>query len=55
MMDNQYNVYVIRSLSDAIVYVGIAKDVYIRLDEHNHGKSQFTKGNHLWSCYTLSL
>jgi putative endonuclease len=40
-----YFVYIIRSLKSGIIYVGMAKDVNIRLDEHNSGKSKFTKGH----------
>ena len=40
-----YFVYLIRSLKSGIIYVGMAKDVNIRLNEHNSGKSKFTKGH----------
>jgi len=40
-----YFVYLIRSLKSGIIYVGMAKDVNVRLKEHNSGKSKFTKGH----------
>ena len=40
-----YFVYMIRSLKSGVIYVGMAKDVEHRLDEHNSGKSKFTKGH----------
>lgn len=40
-----YYVYVLRSIKDGTTYVGMAKDVSIRLAEHNRGKSKYTKGH----------
>ncbi|MBK8089313.1 MAG: GIY-YIG nuclease family protein [Chitinophagaceae bacterium] len=41
-------VYVLESLNDATWYTGMAKDVYVRLKEHNAGKNRFTKGHLPW-------
>jgi len=43
-----YYVYIIKSLKSAIYYTGIAKDVNLRLTNHNKGKSKFTKGHLPW-------
>ncbi|MGV6861992.1 MAG: GIY-YIG nuclease family protein [Putridiphycobacter sp.] len=43
-----YFVYVIRSLSSGVYYVGMAQNVELRLKEHNRGKSKFTKGHLPW-------
>ena len=43
-----YYVYVLQSLSSSIYYVGIAKDIELRLKDHNRGKSRFTKGHLPW-------
>jgi putative endonuclease len=40
-----YYVYFLRSAKDGTTYVGMAKDVQVRLDEHNRGKSNYTKGH----------
>lgn len=40
-----FYVYLIRSLTSGIVYVGMSKNVKQRLSEHNKGKSKFTKGH----------
>ncbi len=40
-----FYVYLIRSLTSGIVYVGMSKNVEQRLSEHNKGKSTFTKGH----------
>ena len=41
-------VYVLKSLVSGKVYVGMARDVSVRLEEHNAGKSKFTKGHKPW-------
>jgi putative endonuclease len=41
-------VYVIESETDAVRYTGMAKNVLIRLKEHNVGKNRFTKGHRPW-------
>ena len=41
-------VYVIESLNDATWYTGMAKDIHVRLKEHNAGKNRFTKGHLPW-------
>ncbi|MGJ8661740.1 MAG: GIY-YIG nuclease family protein [Bacteroidota bacterium] len=38
-----YHVYIIRSLSSGVCYVGMAIDPENRLIEHNNGKSQYTR------------
>jgi putative endonuclease len=40
--------YVIRSEVNGNLYVGICKDVTIRLKEHNGGKNRYTKGLRPW-------
>ena len=41
-------IYVLRSLSSEIYYIGISNDVSRRLEEHNRGKSKYTKGHMPW-------
>ena len=41
-------VYAIISEVNGCIYVGIAKDPDKRLEEHNTGKSKFTKGYKPW-------
>jgi len=40
-----FYVYFLRSDKDGTTYVGMARDVQVRLDEHNRGKSTYTKGH----------
>ncbi len=40
--------YVIRSLINQNLYVGICKDIRRRLKEHNKGKNRYTKGLVPW-------
>ncbi len=54
-MDKTYYVYVLRSLMDATLYVGMSEDVVKRLDEHNRGKSQFTKAHQPWDLIYSEL
>ncbi len=44
-LPEMYYVYIIKSERTNICYVGMAKDVLKRLNEHNSGKSTFTKGH----------
>ena len=48
MFTTMMYVYVIRSLKSGIHYVGMAKDVKVRLKEHNAGKAKFTKCHRPW-------
>jgi len=41
-------VYILKSLSSGVHYVGMAKNLKVRLKEHNVGKSKFTKGHRPW-------
>ena len=41
-------VYVLRSKKTGIYYVGMTADVVNRLQEHNAGKTKFTKGHRPW-------
>ena len=41
-------VYVIRSLKNECLYVGMAEDAVKRLAEHNRGKSKYTSGFMPW-------
>ena len=43
-----WTVYVLKSLTSAIYYVGMTQDVERRLVEHNAGKSKFTSGHLPW-------
>ena len=47
-MEKLYSVYVLRSLTSHKYYVGMAIDIHKRLEEHNKGKSKFTKGHRPW-------
>jgi predicted GIY-YIG superfamily endonuclease len=40
-----YYIYLLKSLSSGVYYVGMAKDIQMRLKEHNSGKSRYTKGH----------
>ena len=42
-------VYVIKSEKSARLYVGISKNLEVRLSQHNAGKSKFTKGHMPWT------
>jgi putative endonuclease len=44
-------VYALVSESDGIIYVGISNDLKRRIDEHNSGKSKFTKGHMPWKIF----
>ena len=43
-----WTVYVLRSLSSNILYVGMTQDIERRIAEHNAGKSKFTSGHIPW-------
>ena len=43
-----WSVYVIRSKSDEIYYVGMSTNIISRINEHNAGKSKFTSGHRPW-------
>ena len=40
-----YYVYLLKSLSSGVYYVGMAKDIQMWLKEYNSGKSRNTKGH----------
>ena len=40
--------YVIKSEVNGELYVGICKDVSVRLNQHQKGKNRFTKGLRPW-------
>jgi putative endonuclease len=40
--------YVIKSESNGELYVGICKNVQVRVKEHNAGKNRYTKGLRPW-------
>ena len=42
-MGPSYSVYVLRSLKDGKLYIGMTTDVQRRLQEHNHGKNPSTR------------
>lgn len=41
-------VYILRSLQDGSYYVGSTQDIGARLERHNQGRSQYTKGKRPW-------
>ena len=41
--------YIIRSICNGDLYVGICKDVARRVKEHNAGKNRYTKGLRPWT------
>lgn len=41
----RYFVYVLRSLRDNTLYIGISRNLEKRLQEHNSGESKYTKGH----------
>jgi len=43
-----YYVYILKSEMKEITYVGITNDIERRLNEHNSGKSKFTKAFIPW-------
>ena len=43
-----YEVYVLKSLVDAIRYIGSGESAQERLRRHNKGDYQFTKGHRPW-------
>ena len=42
-MSPSYFAYVLRSLKDGKLYIGMTTDVQRRLQEHNHGKNPSTR------------
>ena len=55
-MDGVITLYVIRSLVNEELYVGICKDLVKRLAEHEKGKNRYTKGLRPWKLvYTESF
>ena len=46
-----YYVYILFSEKSKVYYVGMTKDILARLNEHNRGKSKFTKGRISCSAY----
>lgn len=44
-----YYVYILKSSKSGIFYYGYTSDLRRRLEEHNSGKSQFTKGHQPWN------
>jgi putative endonuclease len=43
-----YYVYLLRSEVDGTYYTGMAKDTSARLEEHNKGRSRYTKSRIPW-------
>jgi len=50
----EYFVYILRSLSDDSLYVGVTTDLDNRLKEHNQGESKFSSAKRpfelIWYC-----
>ena len=44
----EYFVYVIQSIKDKRLYVGLSKDINTRLKDHNFGRVFSTKGYRPW-------
>ncbi|MCX6246864.1 MAG: GIY-YIG nuclease family protein [Bacteroidetes bacterium] len=44
-----YYVYILKSLRDSSYYIGFSRDVAHRLEEHNQGKSNYTKLKMPWA------
>ena len=43
-----YYVYILKSSKSGILYYGYTEDLRRRVEEHNTGKSKFTKGHVPW-------
>jgi len=43
-----YYVYILKSSKSGILYYGFTEDLKRRFQEHNSGKSRFTKGHMPW-------
>ena len=48
LINMSYQIYVLKSLSDGIRYIGSGKTADERLRRHNKGDYQFTKGHRPW-------
>jgi len=46
--ESVFSVYVLKSINESKLYVGIAINVDERLNEHNRGKSKYTKAFLPW-------
>lgn len=49
-----YYVYILQSSKSGILYYGYTEDLRKRLQEHNKGKSKFTKGHTPWKLVYYS-
>jgi putative endonuclease len=47
-MDNKYYIYVIQSIVDNRLYIGLSEDVEKRLKSHNFGQTKSTKSYRPW-------
>ena len=43
-----YSVYIIQSQKDGSYYIGFTRDLEERLDRHNQGRSNYTRGKMPW-------
>ena len=43
-----YTVYIIQSKKDSSFYIGYTKDMFKHIDDHNKGKSRYTKRKLPW-------
>ena len=50
-LQKEFWVYAIVSETDKVIYVGMATDCDLRLEEHNHGKSKYTSGHLPWRIF----
>jgi len=50
-----YSVYVLRSINQQKIYVGMATNIFDRLKEHNRGKSKYTKAFMPWEIIYSEL
>jgi len=51
--ESVFSVYVLKSINESKIYVGMALNVDERLKEHNRGKSKYTKAFLPWIIIPL--
>ncbi len=47
----EFFVYALVSLTDGVIYVGMATNCEARLKQHNSGKSKYTSGHCPWKLF----
>ena len=48
---NIYFVYILKSIKDGTYYYGSTNNIEKRLEEHNRGKTRYTKGRMPWKLH----